>query len=48
MIPEYLGFIARDKLDVMKEGETILRVEPVKAAPLEPQRVEPVKPRLLH
>jgi cell division protein FtsB len=29
--PEYLGIIARDKLELMKEGETILRVEPPKA-----------------
>ncbi len=30
--PEYLGIIARDKLEMMKEGETILRVEPAKSA----------------
>jgi len=26
--PQYLETIARDKLDVMKEGETIIRIEP--------------------
>ena len=30
--PEYLGIIARDRLNLMKEGETILRIE----APKEP------------
>jgi len=28
--PEYLGIYARDKFDLMKEGETIFRVEPTK------------------
>lgn len=28
--PEYLGIYARDKFDLMKEGETVFRVEPVK------------------
>ena len=28
--PEYLGIYARDKFDLMKEGETIFRVEPAK------------------
>jgi len=28
--PEYLGIYARDKFDLMKEGETIFRVEPMK------------------
>ena len=28
--PEYAGLIARDKLDLMKEGETIYRMEPVR------------------
>jgi cell division protein FtsB len=26
--PEYIGMIARDRLDVMKEGETIFRLDP--------------------
>jgi cell division protein FtsB len=28
--PEYLGIYARDKFDLMKEGETVFRVEPTK------------------
>jgi cell division protein FtsB len=28
--PEYIGIIARDRLDLMKEGETIYRIEPPK------------------
>ena len=28
--PEYLGIYARDKFDLMKEGETVFRVEPIK------------------
>ena len=28
--PEYVGLIARDRLDLMKEGETIYRFEPPK------------------
>ena len=28
--PEYVGLIARDRLDLMKEGETIYRLEPPK------------------
>jgi cell division protein FtsB len=35
--PEYAGLIARDRLDLMKEGETIFRIEP---------RVDPSKMRL--
>lgn len=35
--PDYLAVIARDKLDLMKEGETILRVEPAKAPALTPE-----------
>src|SRR5205085_2608229 len=31
--PTYLETIARDRLDLMKEGETIFRLEPVKAVP---------------
>ena len=30
--PEYLAIIARDKLDLMKEGETIYRIEPPKSS----------------
>ena len=28
--PEYVGLVARDRLDLMKEGETIYRMEPVR------------------
>jgi cell division protein FtsB len=28
--PEYVGLIARDRLDLMKDGETIYRIDPVK------------------
>jgi cell division protein FtsB len=28
--PEYVALVARDRLDLMKEGETIYRLEPVK------------------
>lgn len=28
--PEYVGIIARDRLDLMKEGETIYRLDPPK------------------
>ena len=28
--PEYLGIYARDKFDLMKEGETVFRLEPVR------------------
>jgi cell division protein FtsB len=38
--PEYISLIARDKLDLMKEGETIYRVEPPKP--------DPAKMRLNH
>ena len=31
---DYLSIIARDRLDLMKEGETILRVEPAKTPSL--------------
>jgi cell division protein FtsB len=31
--PEYISLIARDKLDIMKPGETIYRVEPPKPDP---------------
>ena len=44
--PEYLGIIARDKLEMMKDGETILRVEPpkndVQVAPPLPPRAAPL------
>ena len=36
--PEYVGLIARDRLDLMKEGETIYR--------LDPPRVEKAKMKL--
>lgn len=35
--PEYLEIIARDKLDLMKDGETIYRLEPGKPATPEPK-----------
>ncbi|HEY3900961.1 MAG TPA: septum formation initiator family protein [Chthoniobacter sp.] len=28
--PEYIGLVARDRLDLMKEGETIYRIDPPK------------------
>ena len=28
--PEYIGLIARDRLDLMREGETIYRIDPPK------------------
>ncbi|MDQ3621577.1 MAG: septum formation initiator family protein [Verrucomicrobiota bacterium] len=31
--PEYVGLIARDRLDLMKEGETIYRLDPPKMDP---------------
>lgn len=31
--PEYAGLYARDKLDLMKDGETIYRLDPVKLDP---------------
>ena len=36
--PEYIGLIARDRLDLMKAGETIFRIEP--------PRIDPSKMRL--
>lgn len=30
--PEYIETIARDKLDMMKDGETVIRLDPAKAA----------------
>jgi cell division protein FtsB len=34
---EYIEIIARDKLDMMKEGETIFRLDPAKAAKQAPK-----------
>ena len=34
--PEYLGIIARDRLNLMKEGESILIVDPPKEPAIEP------------
>ena len=31
--PEYVGLIARDRLDLMKPGETIYRIDPPKPVP---------------
>lgn len=31
--PEYVSLIARDRLDLMREGETIYRIEPAVPAP---------------
>ena len=36
--PTYLETIARDRLDLMKEGETIFRLEPAKATKSAPKR----------
>jgi cell division protein FtsB len=36
--PTYLETIARDRLDLMKEGETIFRLEPSKATKSAPRR----------
>ena len=36
--PTYLEAIARDRLDLMKEGETIFRLEPAKATKSAPKR----------
>ncbi len=35
--PEYLATLIRDKFDLMKEGETILRLEPAKSAVVTPE-----------
>ena len=37
--PAYLEMIARDRLDLMKEGETIFRLEPAKPKPKAAQPV---------
>ena len=39
--PEYLGIVARDRLNLMKEGETILRIEPPKEPALPAPPVTP-------
>jgi cell division protein FtsB len=44
--PEYLSIIARDKLELMKEGETILRVEPPKSPDVQDAPLHPAHPRL--
>ena len=41
---EYLGIIARDRLDLMKEGETIIRVEPAKSSVVPDAPVVPLPP----
>ena len=33
--PEYIETVARDRLDLMREGETIFRLEPGPATPVE-------------
>ena len=35
--PEYLGIIARDRLNLMKEGESILIADPPKTPTIEPE-----------
>lgn len=39
--PEYLAIYARDKRNMMEEGETILVIDPPKAAALQPEPVAP-------
>lgn len=41
--PEYLELVARDKLDLMKEGETIFRLQGATAEPVAP--LEPPAPK---
>ena len=36
--PEYLSIIARDRLDLMKDGETIYRIDPPKPSPSQMKR----------
>ena len=44
--PEYLATLIRDKFDMMKDGETILRLEPAKAATVTPESpAAPATPR---
>ena len=42
--PEYLGIVARDRLNLMKEGESILVTEPPKTPTIEPE--VPTAPRM--
>lgn len=45
--PSYVEIIARDRLDLMKEGETIYRLEPPKTPPPRPgSPAEPPVPKL--
>ncbi len=39
--PEYLAIYARDKMNMMKDGETILVIDPPKAPALQPGPVAP-------
>ena len=39
--PDYLAIFARDKRNVMKEGESILVIDPPKAPALQPEPVAP-------
>ena len=39
--PDYLAVFARDKRNMMKDGETILVIDPVKAAAVQPEPVAP-------
>ena len=39
--PDYLAIYARDKRNMMKEGETILIIDPPKAPALQPEPVAP-------
>ena len=44
--PEYLATLVRDKFDMMRDGETILRLEPAKAAAVGPEMpAVPAAPR---
>ena len=42
--PEYLGIVARDRLNLMKEGESVLIVDPPKTPTIEPEI--PAAPRI--
>lgn len=39
--PEYIEAIARDRLDLMKEGETIIRLEPAPGSPSAARAAKP-------
>ncbi len=39
--PDYLAIYARDKRNMMKEGETVLVIDPPKAPALQPEPVAP-------